>query len=124
MLKNYKAQGELSVIPVTADKIPGVSRTSPADKVLRDKDGSFIVGHSETGHHHVLDANAVDIMFADVKDNIESFFVRVRETTQLTHRRPTNTHAPVDLEAGQYYEIRGAREYDAVANANVRIRAD
>jgi hypothetical protein len=119
MMKNYKAQGELSIIPLVS-----IPKNKKVELAQFDNDGSLIVGHSETGHHHVLDSNKVELIASEVREGIERFFIFVKESTQLMHRRPIHQHAPIDLEANQYYEIRGGREFDPATSTSVRIQAD
>ena len=46
--KNITAQGELHIV-----RIKGLPQDIPALPAI---DGRVVVGHSETGHHHVMDA--------------------------------------------------------------------
>ena len=72
------------------------------------ENGVVVVGHSETGHHHVMDASNVE-MFRDPR-NLMLAYVVVTGVTLLRHLRPHDTHAPIAVEAG-IYEVRRQREY-------------
>lgn len=98
------AQGD--VLIVRLDEMPDLSNCQevPAEG------NHLIVTHSETGHHHVLERDAAQMF--DNKDNeLESFLVLHRQTA-LTHLRDYDTHAPIQLDPGQYRVIR-QREYTA-----------
>ena len=70
--------------------------------------GSVLVTHSETGHHHVMDAAGVT-MFAD-ETNPLVCYLYVEQPTALQHLRPFDTHAPILFAPGAY-EVRRQREY-------------
>ena len=90
----YCAQGDLNIIRV--DAIPrGLAET--ADRVL---------AHSETGHHHVLEGNAVRVM---KQDDFVSF-IEVTKPAKIVHLRSFDTHAPISLAPGKY-RISRQREY-------------
>lgn len=104
MLK-IAAQGE-----ITIRKIVSVPKgCSP----LALESGQFVIGHSETGHHHVLDR--VKGCKVSVLDNppegMRILYAILENPTLLKHQRPFDTHAPIELDPG-VYEFRIAREYD------------
>lgn len=95
------AQGDVLVTRVSSLP-PKVSKVTP-------KDGRYIVGHSETGHHHVvIDKPGVEmfdtenplISYLKVIDNVE---------TTMEHLRSFDTHEPYLLKGGTY-EIRRQRQ--------------
>jgi len=94
------AQGEVLIRRI--DSLPAsVTETQP-------EQGYFIVGHSETGHHHVLDATPGVRHFRSPHPLID--FLSVAETpTQLRHLRQTQTHGTHLLRTG-VYEIRRQQE--------------
>jgi hypothetical protein len=57
---------------------------------------NFIVGHSETGHHHVLESEVP--MSVQDKD----FLVRLFEPAKLVHKKETNAHNTLTVPAGTY----------------------
>ena len=57
ILETLGAQGEIRMFRID---------TIPADaKPLAKENGQFIIGHSETGHHHVLEAERVKVFEAE-----------------------------------------------------------
>lgn len=96
------AQGELLITRV--DSVPGeFSKTSK---------GELIVGHSETGHHHVIrdgvtmfDAEPADptCCYLQVDDTLKSF-------AELEHLRSFDTHPTLLLSPGATYRVKRARE--------------
>ena len=50
--KKIAAQGEITIIRISRVKKDGVHAGVP----LQAENGRFVIGHSETGHHHVIDA--------------------------------------------------------------------
>ena len=67
----------------------------------------FIVGNSETGHHHVVAASKVTMF--DTDDVLVSY-LEVKEPTHLVHERDYDTHEPLTLTPG-LYEVRRQREF-------------
>lgn len=102
------AQGELYIRKVGA--LPDGCVAMTADG------GRYIVGHSETGHHHCMDATTCDVLTGPASRNPEGMailYAIVKEPTEVKHLRSTDTHKPLNLEPG-VYEIRPAREFSPV----------
>ena len=70
--------------------------------------GFVIVAHSETGHHHVMDRNAVT-MYRSPEEIYECFLV-IKEPATLEHQRPFDTHESIQFAPG-IYRARRQREY-------------
>ena len=70
--------------------------------------GSFILAHSETGHHHIVKERAAQA-FID-QTNAFIAYLHVLEPTELEHLRSFDTHESLALEPG-IYEVRRQREY-------------
>ncbi|MBF0290037.1 MAG: hypothetical protein HQM14_19645 [SAR324 cluster bacterium] len=88
-----------------------ITRIQKLPKELTERkpeDGRHILAHSETGHHHVVDAEKVHL-FKNEQDSMICY-LSVTQPTELFHLRSFNTHAPIALEKG-VYEIRRQREY-------------
>ena len=101
----YIAQGELYIRKVEA--LPDGCEPMKAD------DGRYIGGHSETGHHHVMDAATCDVLTAPAArnpDGMAILYAIVKEPTEVKHLRSTDTHKSLNLDPG-IYEIRPAREF-------------
>jgi hypothetical protein len=98
--KKSAAQGDILIRRIS--KLP--------DNVVKQKDekGRHIVAHSETGHHHTVQANGVDFYHA-ANDPMIMFLV-VDNEADLIHNRSFDTHEPLRFDKG-IYEIRRQREY-------------
>ncbi len=93
------AQGDLYIRRV--DQLPkGVDAVS-------SEGGKVIVGHSETGHHHVMTADRTTMY--RLPEEIYSCFLVVREADELRHLRSFDTHESYQLPPGTY-EVRRQRE--------------
>ena len=113
MLKFTKiaAQGELMITKL--DKTP-----KNIGEAVKAERGLLIVGHSETGHHHVVDADCATLTRVDPF----TAFLNVRKATRLVHQREYDTHPPIELQPGMY-EFRTGREFDPFEEV-IRISAD
>lgn len=99
------AQGELLFRPVS--EIPDGCRE------MATENGMYIVGHSETGHHHVLERDNVEVFHGPEDQNPEGMqilYAIVRDVAELKHLRSHDTHETIALQPGMY-EIRPAREF-------------
>lgn len=98
--KDQAAQGDLlltriAVVPRQAVAVPR-------------ENGRIIVGHSETGHHHVIDADDAVTMYRLPEEIYEAFLV-VRAPAVLRHLRGFDTHEPIEIAPGTY-RVRRQRE--------------
>jgi hypothetical protein len=109
--KKVAAQGELTITKVSRARKNIGSPVAPIK-------GRLIVGHSETGHHHVVDADCA------VLTRVDEFtaYLDVRQPTTLVHQREFDTHPPIALQPGMY-EFRTGREFDPFEQA-IRASAD
>lgn len=80
-----------------------------AVKMATPTDGKYIIAHSETGHHHVIEAKPGVEVFDTLNPLIS--YLRVIEQTEvvLEHLRSFDTHEPF-LVKGGIYEIRRQRQ--------------
>jgi len=105
------AQGEITIrrIGGVPEKRPSCSGYTP----LAKEKGKYVIGHSETGHHHVLSrTDGVDVMVLDQPpEGMRILRAILENPTSLDHLREHDTHESLLLEPGEY-EIRIAREYD------------
>lgn len=101
------AQGELTIRRVTS---------IPASCTPINANGSrFVVGHSETGHHHVISANGANVWVLDrPPEGMKILYAILENPTSLDHLRGHDMHESIMLEPGTY-EIRVAREFDHYA---------
>lgn len=99
------AQGDLLIRRI--DKLPG------GLKPVAPEGGRYIVAHSETGHHHVIEARPHVRVFAS--DNPLLSYLQVIEATEQTealleHLRDYHRHETLAISPG-IYELRRQREY-------------
>ena len=99
------AQGELTITRM-------VRPPKNIGGVVPPIDGRLIVGHSETGHHHVVDADCA------ILTRIDEFtaYLDVKNPTQIDHLRGHDTHPAIALQPGMY-EFRTGREFDPFEDA-------
>jgi hypothetical protein len=96
------AQGDILILKI--DELPDV-----ALKEVHSEDGyNIIVTHSETGHHHVMEREKVQ-MFENTDNELEAFLT-VHRDASLKHLRDYDTHEPISMGPGNYKIIR-QREY-------------
>ncbi|SIS12034.1 hypothetical protein SAMN05445060_2795 [Williamsia sterculiae] len=88
--------GENLLLPVGA---------SPA--ALTKQHTTYIVGHSETGHHHVLESETP----FDVTTTDEELYVRLYRPAKLVHKKQHDKHRTLTIQPGTY-KVRRKTEYD------------
>jgi hypothetical protein len=74
-------------------------------KKVTPENGQFVVAHSETGHHHVIDATPA-VEFFQTDDPLTAY-LRVIEATEetevaLRHLRSWDTHESIAFKPGVY----------------------
>ena len=94
--------GEILLLPV--DSIPG----GKVEQVT-----SCIVGHSESGHHHVLTSDAT---FEQIMAHNGNLFVDLPCVARLRHQKTYQQHRELQVPAGRWKVIRKT-EFDVRANA-------
>lgn len=98
------AQGEITVLRI--DQLP--------DDVIEVKpiNGKFIIGHSETGHNHVMLAERTRVFEKkNAPEGMRILYAILDAPNDLIHERPYDTHETIHHDAG-VYEYRISREYD------------
>ena len=80
-------QGDVGFVPV--DEIPSDARQA------KSENGVFVVAHSETGHHHVIEDDGGVAVFDDVKNPLVSYVNASKVFTDLTHKRGNATHGRI-----------------------------
>lgn len=113
-MKGNKMKKQIKVTPI----LHGENAIIPVDKMpegLTEKHKSFIVGHSETGHHHVLEAiNKTEEFDIIVKDG-EIYFTNKYEA-KVTHKKTHDIHETVTVSPG-IYKVNRKTEYDPFQKA-------
>lgn len=103
------AQGEITVIRL--GDVP-TDKKLLAGKPVQAENGQIIIGHSETGHHHVIDAKGASVAVLDeAPAGMRILHAILKNPTSLDHLRDNHTHESIMLTPGMY-EFRIGREYD------------
>lgn len=97
--------GENILVPITE---------LPKGKVREVK--SIIVGHSETGHHHVLTSDQpMRVIEVDDRLYIETMFDAL-----LTHKKAQDKHDTLTIHPG-IWEVKHKTEYNPITKALSRV---
>lgn len=113
IIETLGAQGEIRMYRIAA--MPG--KVTP----MARENGHLIIGHSETGHHHVLVAERAEVYEADTApDGMRVLYALLETPGELRHLRDYDTHAPHHFEPGVYM-FRVDREYDHYAELARRV---
>lgn len=81
---------------------------------FKEKKGrAWVISHSESGNHHVIDEAGVTVMerTKDVPAGMRILYAIVEEPTELRQDAGADAHEAHSLDPG-IYEMRIAREYD------------
>lgn len=101
------AQGEITII-----RLGDVPKKNLAGTAMKAEHGKFIIGHSETGHHHVIDAKGASVSVLErAPEGMRILRAILENPAVLEHHRDHDTHEPIELPAGEY-EFRIGREFD------------
>lgn len=92
-------QGDVAYIQVEA--LPeGLTPAAP-------EEGRYILGHSETGHHHVIEATPNVKVLRDPSDAVTAYLQVIQDDVKLEHLRSTDTHEAHTIGAGLYQVLNG-----------------
>jgi len=80
------------------------------------KTKTLIVGHSETGHHHVLEA---DVEFDQIMTD-NGIYVRLDQIARIVHKKDHDTHETKILQPG-IYRFGEKTEYNPWTKAIQRV---
>ena len=109
--KNQGAQGDVLFIRINDLPQGLVRETGNGDnngKIVGND--TYIVAHSETGHHHVMEQENVE--FYSAANDEFALYAVVSEPTVLFHERSFDTHESLRVDPGTYKIVR-QREYTA-----------
>lgn len=98
---NLAAQGDIV--------LRRVSRVPDGATSIEPRGGKHVVAHSETGHHHTIDAEGV--RFFGTSDPLVCYLRVDCEHAELVHHRPVNPHESYGFGKGDVIEIRRQREW-------------
>lgn len=101
--KTVASQGELRFV-----RLPDGYKIPKEAIAVEPVNGKVIVGHSETGHHHVMEATRTTMY--RLPDSILDCLLVVKNADELRHLREFDTHEPIAFEAGTYKAVT-AREH-------------
>ena len=109
MLKNQPNQhivhGENIMIPC---KLPSGAKLATPTR-LNTEGKNIIIGHSETGHNHVLEAKKASDLEMYEENGV--VYVKVNKPSMLVHRKNFDIHQPIEVGVG-VYKINHKSEYD------------
>lgn len=109
-MNNPLIHGENSFKPLS--KLP----TGIAPKMK--KETSYIAGHSESGHHHVVQSEAPFDVFEDTEKQL--LYLRLFEPAKVVHKKSFDIHETKELKPGIY--VRSfATEYNPFTKVVQRI---
>lgn len=107
------AQGEITIRRIGS--LPNNRSLPKGFKVMSSNQGRFIIGHSETGHHHVIDAAGATVgVLEKPPAGMQVLYLILENPLALEHMREHDTHETITNEPG-VYEVRIAREFDHYA---------
>lgn len=99
------AQGDLLL-----RKIGDEDTVPPTDARETPHEGRVVLAHSETGHHHAIDAAPSFVQLFGSSDPLKGY-LRVRSRpVELRHHRNYDTHETLQIAPG-LYEVRRQREH-------------
>lgn len=98
------AQGDILIIPIA---------TVPVSAKKAEPDGKhYVIAHSETGHHHVIEKSRAEVYEA-ADDGFIAYIKTLGAGAEITHQRSFDTHETIALQPNSTYEVRRQREYVA-----------
>ena len=109
------AHGEINFFRVTKGKVQAGDMKPFSEKT---KDGAFIVGHSESGHHHVLESAGATVMERQL-DGMRVLYAILENPGELRQGAAV-PHESQTVEPGEYI-ITTAREYDPFTQQARRV---
>jgi hypothetical protein len=113
--KRVGAQGEITIRRIGDLPKRGHLKLPQGYTAVHPNDGKFIIGHSETGHHHVIDADGAVVGVMDKPPaGMRVLYMILNNPLAVTHLRAHDTHETITADTG-IYEARIAREFDHYA---------
>lgn len=89
----------------------------PEGKITKHK--MFIAGHSETGHHHVLESET-EFEVIEPENMDGNLFIRLLSPAKVVHRKTFDIHQTKVLQPG-LYEITHKNEYNPFTKVIERV---
>lgn len=108
METNIYRHGEVLLVPCEL----------PKEAQLVEKSNNYIVAHSETGHHHVLEAQKDFTVFSWNGER----YIEIPEMATLLHEKTgTEVHTPHKIPKG-VYKINIKKHFDYAAKKMLQVR--
>ena len=117
--KHTAAQGEVNFELV--DKMP------EGLKPFETKGDHYILGHSESGNHHVMDRSDFDVFVGEdtTSDGMEILYALVKNPSSARQISSGNPHGEIKFDAGDVVKIYPSIDFDPYAEeAAIRRAAD
>ena len=99
--KNIAGQGDLLLL-----RIDAIPKGMVPSKVV---EGRYIVAHSETGHHHSVDAGACAV-YDDPNDPLVSY-MEATAAVEVVHEKTFDVHEDLQVVEPGTFILRRQREY-------------
>ncbi len=108
--KKHAAQGEIDIEKITQlPPMSGLKKITPVS-------GQYIIGHSETGHHHVLEADRVKAVYQGTNaEGMAVLYALLKKGAELKHLRSFDTHESIGFADGDIVSFVTGEEYDHYA---------
>ena len=111
--QNVCAQGEITIRRL--GPLPKNRKLPNGYSALKPEGRHYVIGHSETSHHHVIDAAGAAVGVLDKPPaGMRVLYMILENPLALEHLRGHDTHETITNEPG-VYEVRIAREFDHYA---------
>lgn len=98
------AQGDVLFVPI--EKIPANVKPAVAEGQY------YIIAHSETGHHHVIDRAKAEV-FEAADDAFVAYIRTLGDGAEIVHKRSFDTHPTIGFEPNKTYQVFRQREHIA-----------
>lgn len=108
-LQHTNAHGEVRFFKLEEGGFD-ISDFKELDKTDLTRDGSVIVGHSESGHHHLLERPEKTVVKKYSGSGMDFFYVLLKDPAQLL-QDAASPHESQTVEAGEYI-VTVDQEYD------------
>src|SRR5271157_5351659 len=86
---------------VFVKRIDSIPKSAVEAAVSEESPGKYVVAHSETGHHHVIDAARAKF-YIDPADTMVGYISVFDKHVDIEHLRPFDTHEPLRLPTGSF----------------------
>lgn len=99
------AQGDVYFIKIDGGVPDGYGQ-------IKEIDGSHIIAHSETGHHHTISAASINL-YRRGDDEYVSYMEMLGDQAEVIHHRAYDTHTTIKAlgKKGDVFKIIRQREY-------------